>query len=326
MNDEAATTVSSVSSCDAKLDTTAGSALHVVPRALERRRLAPFSPLVHYIAAISLTILPLVIAGEITREYSGASMTAPSGSIKMPFFYDLPTLCMYLVSLPCLLILTVTDDQLLRHALDRVQIDGIVKISKANGTALAERWCRYFRRTNVAAQVIGLLAGTAVVYFDVRQAVAVDIGSWVAPSKHIGLNGYVFFYCNFLFAFVASIYVIRSILLGILLWDVVTHADLHILPLHPDKAGGLRPVGRLGLRNQYAITLVGLNIGLGVFVSVLFLKNWNLGPDMVIATIACLLVGPLMFAWPLLPFRDAMRKNKAQVMSGAASGMRADEL
>jgi hypothetical protein len=301
-----------------RLDTTRDSAFHILPELLRRCRFGVLIPAAHYFLAVSFTFLPLVVVGW----FGPLSMTAPSGTLRMPFFYDAPTLCMYLVSLPCLLILTVTDNDLLNSALIRVQAEGILTISETNAAVLAKRWCRYFRVTNITAQALGLTAGIVVVYFTFVQAVSQTMGSWPAPDRQWMPNGYILLYCNFLFTVVTTVYVCRVFVVGFLLRDVVAHAELHILPLHPDKAGGLRPIGRLGLRNQYAITLLGLNIGLGVFVSVVFLKDNVLVGNIAVATIAYLVVGPLVFIWPLLPFRDGMMKNKAQLMSGVALRMR----
>jgi hypothetical protein len=313
------TSIGALPSFLVKLDTSGGSALHILPKLLERVGLQALIPVVHYFVAVFLTFVPLVVFGE----FGVTKMVAPSGSVKMPFFYDLTTLYLFLITLPCLLILTATDDQLLRRALSRVQADGIVEIAEVDGIALAKHWRVIFRRTNFAAEAIGLVAGAIVVYVQYRQATTTDLGSWVAPHRHVEPIGYVFFYCVMLFVVVATAYIFRGFMTGVLLWNIVSHAKLHILPLHPDKAGGLRPIGRLGLRNEYAIAVTGMNIAVAVFGAVLILKSWAFGGGIITATIAYLFLGPLVFIWPLLPFRDAMSKNKDQVMSGAALGMRA---
>ncbi len=134
--------------------------------------------------------------------------------------------------------------------------------------------------------------------------------------------GYIFFYCVFLFYVITSVYVVRSIAVAVLLRDVVAHAELHTLPLHPDKAGELLPVGRLGLRNQYALTLLGLNVVLSI-IAFSFLKHSGL----MIAGAAAIIVGyfifgPLVFMAPLLPFHSAMLRNKAQLMTAVGLRMR----
>jgi hypothetical protein len=79
---------------------------------------------------------------------------------------------------------------------------------------------------------------------------------------------YVYLYCIILLYTLVIVYVTRCIVLSYFLRALVAAArPLCILPLHPDKCGGLRPVGRLGLRNQYTLTILGINI-------VLLLVTW----------------------------------------------------
>ncbi|WP_439402063.1 hypothetical protein ACNJYA_03660 [Bradyrhizobium sp. DASA03068] len=307
----------SVSLIAKTLDTTAGSGLHAIAEWLDRRGLGAFTPVALYAGAVTFTFLPLLIAACF-----GVPMAARSATLNLPFFYDVSTIFMYLVSFPCLLILTTTDHALLCRSLNRVQVDGILNTSEGSAVFLVARWNRIFRRINLGAQAVGMLAGVIAVYFVYRLIADGAYTSW--ESGHpLSAAGYIRMYCDFLFAIVAAVYVIRSSALPVLLWEVVSHSDLRMLPLHPDNAGGLRPIGRLGLRNQYAISLVGLNIGLGWLVSHFFTPNEARVGFLVVAVIAYSVVGPFVFIGPLLPFRDAMMKSKAQLMSGVALRMRA---
>ncbi len=94
--------------------------------------------------------------------------------------------------------------------------------------------------------------------------------------------------------------------------DVVNSSQISLLPFHPDKCGGLRPVGRLGLRNQYTLTILGLNI-------VLLIVGSPRLPDrlLVEATVAYLILGPIIFMGPLLPFRRGMMGTKEEWMKEA---------
>jgi hypothetical protein len=177
--------------------------------------------------------------------------------------------------------------------------------------------------TNLAAQALGLVVGTIVAYFNYGAFVPASVGHWIADNERLLPVGYVYLYCIILFYAVTSVYVVRNFAIAFLLRDVVAHSRLHMLPLHPDKAGGLKPVGRLGLRNQYALTLFGLNIVLAMIVGYLFLNYSSLVIGLIVAAIiAYLILGPLVFMAPLLPFRGAMLRNKAQLMSEVALRMR----
>jgi hypothetical protein len=240
----------------------------------------------------------------------------------LPFFYDASTIFMYLVLLPCLLILTVTDDLLLTRSLSRIQVDGILTISEAKKAILATRWGELFLRINWIAQALGIIAGSIAVSFVYKPSNDETVTGWDSGSP-LPTAGYIHAYCDFLFSFVAAVYVVRSVATLFLLFDVVAQATLHILPLHPDNAGGLQPIGRLGLRNQYAIALAGLNIGLGWLVSHFYTFNDAWIGFIIVGAVAYLVIGPLVFIGPLLPFRGAMMRSKAQLMTGVALRMRA---
>jgi hypothetical protein len=94
-----------------------------------------------------------------------------------------------------------------------------------------------------------------------------------------------------------------------------------MLPFHPDKSAGLRPMGHLGLRNQYALTVCGVNVLLLALIS----RHLNAPqlPDLIVAAAtACVILGPLVFIGPLLPFRAAMLRSKTELMSEVAQRLR----
>jgi hypothetical protein len=116
--------------------------------------------------------------------------------------------------------------------------------------------------------------------------------------------------------------VFRTLAISLFLRDAVAHASLRMMPFHPDRCGGLRPVGRLGLRNQWLLTILGLNIvTLGLMV--LYLEMHGSVEAMPIAAaIAYVIVGPAVFVAPLLPFRNGMLRTKAELMSEVSERLR----
>ena len=302
------------------LDTTAGSIIHSRFRKLDG--LAPgatFTVVRAYITAVALTYLPLSIAAIL----SPLSIVVPTAGHRLPFLYDWNVGFMCLVSFPCLAILTVTDQYVLARALRTVQSDGTITISQEDEKRLSVRWHRLFQITNVAGQSLGIVVGMIVAYFNFAVYAPARVGFWIAQDGRLMPVGFVFLYCIFLFYALIPVYVVRNVTISLLLRDIVSHANLHLLPLHPDKCGGLRPVGRLGLRNQYALTILGFNILLLVAISRLYLDV----PDsvnglIVAAVIAYVILGPVVFMAPLLPFRGGMLKTKSQLMSEVAQRLR----
>jgi hypothetical protein len=304
------------------LDTTAGSLVHRLTHRLDR--VWPggaFAPLVLYGVAVAITFVPLLLGAYLSPL---PLLKVAEGTTRLPFLHDWNVLFLFLVSFPCLLILTATDQPMLTRSLKSVQADGTIQIADADMNALAESWHPRFLAINVTAQVLGVVIGGVIAYLNYKTYVNAP-WYWIALNGKLLLAGYVFLYCIFVFYALATVYVFRNLAIALLLRDIVAHAQLHMLPLHPDKAGGLRPVGRLGLRNQYALTLFGLNVVILVFVASPYMEgNQTLAGLIIAAVVAYLVLGPLVFMGPLLPFRSGMLRNKAELMNQVALRLRVE--
>jgi multisubunit Na+/H+ antiporter MnhE subunit len=303
------------------LNTTVGSGVHswLGPWENPDVESIPFFRL--YVAAVVLTFVPLALGAAL----SPLSLVTADGALRLPFLYDWNVAFMFLVSFPCVLMLTVTDQRMLARAIKNMKTDGTITISETDESTLTARWNDFFRKTNPAGQIAGVLVGAVVAYFNYRAYVPAEVGFWIAKNDHLLPVGYVFLYCIFLFYALTTLYVFRSIAISLMLRDVVAHAQLHMLPLHPDRCGGLLPVGRLGLRNQYVLSLFGLNIVLLVTVSLHYLDvQESLNGLIAAAVIAYLVLGPIVFMAPLLPFRSGMLKNKNELMSEVAQRLRTE--
>jgi hypothetical protein len=167
--------------------------------------------------------------------------------------------------------------------------------------------------------------GSIVAYLTYLIFTEVKIGHWIALNSRLVPVGYVYLCCLVLFWTAASVYVVRTFTIALLLRDIVAHAQLHMLPLHPDGAGGLQPVGRIGLRNQYALTLLGLNLVLMMVTA----GNFILSDKAVFVLIGSLIVayvllGPIVFMAPLVSFRGGMLRSKGQLMSEVGLRLRVE--
>ena len=82
-------------------------------------------------------------------------------------------------------------------------------------------------------------------------------------------------------------------------------------------------MGRFGLRNQYFLTLVGVNIVIFVTESLYYLQVPNALYGLIVAVIIVyMILGPVVFMAPLLPFRSGMLRTKAQLMAEVAQRLR----
>ena len=304
------------------LDTTRGSVLHHLNRFVARRGVGgSFSLLMMYTIAVLVTLLPLLVMACL----GPLSLTTPSKEHPLPFLYDWNVLFMFLVSFPCLVLFIVKDQYLLSSSLRSVQLDGTVTIAEAPATTLTIRWQKLFHIANWSAQVLGSVVGLVVAYFNYVTYIQASVGFWISNGGRLLPVGYVYLYCIFLFYAFAPVYVIRNIAIAFFLRDIVANAQLRLLPLHPDKSGGLRPVAQIGLRNQYVLTLFGVNVVLLVAVSFRYLAvPTSLYGLIAAAIIAYLVLGPLVFVGPLLPFRAGMLRTKSELMSEVARRVRVE--
>jgi hypothetical protein len=306
-----------------ELDTTIASLLHGLAGNRRRNELGHGPPAGKaYLMAVAITYMPLFVCALM----SPLPVAARTSTLRLPFLYDWNVAFTFLVSFPSLLALTVTDQHALASSLRRVQVDGIVSIPEPTAIELSSRWCKRFRTINIGAQLIGVLIGLLLAVFNYVAFTPKAVGSWIASEGRLSLPaGPAFLCCIFLFYFLICVYVLRSVGMSMLLKDVVAHAEIRMLPFHPDRSGGLRPVGHLGLRNQYGLTVCGVNLVLLVFV---YANNLTVPPFlyrlMAAAAIAYIILGPIVFLGPLLPFRAGMLRTKSELMSQIAQRLRVE--
>jgi hypothetical protein len=297
------------------MDTTAASLVH---------RLLPFggrfaNAFTLCLAAICLIWLPLAVCSYLTLSTQEASELGH----RLSFFRDWNIQFAFLVSFPCLLYLTCSDHSHLVTALLIVQKDGTVQFQGDSGQVISRRWTQHFRRINLLAQWIAVVVGSVVAYFNYWVFSPKELGYWIAKNGVLLPEGYFYLLGLGLFYAVITLYVLRSIAITFLLADIVKSAQVHLLPMHPDKSAGLNPVGKLGLRNQYALMVLGINLGLAILIAGQFLQNSSgLMALIVVAAVTYCVLGPIVFVAPLLPFRNAMLATKSQLMAEVAQRLR----
>ena len=303
------------------VDTTRGSLLHRLAASSRHDRATPSLALIGgaYLMAVAAAYLPLLVAAWL----SPLPLLEVKGALKLPFLRDWNVGFMLLVSFPTLMALTLSDQQALGRSLRRVQDDGVVSIDARTRAALIRRWEDAFRRVNQVGQGLGALLGVALAVANYWTYVQEPVGFWIATGGTLLPVGYVYLACIWMFYTMIPVYVLRSLAISFLMRDVVAHAQLRILPLHPDHCGGLRPVGQLGLRNQYGLSVFGVNVVLLAAVSTIYLPvPASLYYMIAAASVAYVFVGPIVFMGPLLAFRGGMLRMKTELMSEVAQRLR----
>jgi hypothetical protein len=294
------------------VDTTRGSVLHRWAHAGGRRE----SLLRTYIASVMVTYVPLAIAAlldplPVTTE------------LRLPFLADWNVAFMLLVSFPSMMMLLVTDQTVLASALSRVQRDGVMILPSEKASRLVALWSRRWPVVNIVGYVIGVAVGLIVGYFNFVVYSSRDVGFWITSQSRLVPAGYVFLACVFVFYAVVPVIVFRTVAISLFLRDAVANSTFRMLPFHPDRCGGLRPVGYLGLRSQYILTILGLNLVTLTVISVMYLHMPVSLERLVIAgAVAYVIIGPIVFFAPLLPFRNGMIRTKAELMGEVSERLR----
>ncbi|MBV8520268.1 MAG: hypothetical protein JO197_22950 [Acidobacteria bacterium] len=301
------------------IDTTSGSPLH---RITHFQTGQTFVLVRAYLIAVAVTYVPLALAALL----GPAPIGAPSASVRLPFLYDWNIIFTFLVSFPAVIVYTISDHAALSAALSSIQQDGILIVPEAEARKLSRVWGPRFRRINQLSLVAGALVGLALIVGNIHAYSQPGVGFWVDFSdRRPGalLVGCAFLYCIVTVYFSMIVFVFRSIAIAFFLNDVVDDAQLRMVPFHPDHCGGLRPVGRFGLRNQYVLSILGFNVVLllGVTVSYLTIPS-SLFALITGAALAYLILGPLVFMGPLLSFRTGMVRTKGELMGEIAQRLR----
>lgn len=257
-----------------------------------------------------MTYLPLLIAASLGSE----PLWHPVPPLRLPFLRDANIAFTFLVAFPTLILLLLTDDRQLRRSLNEVQEDEIITLAAPHVEKLDSTWYGTFRRLNLACQTAGLLLALGLAWLTCRVYFAPAVGFWIAPEgRLVPPVGYVYVGCLVALYTVILMYVARCIAVSFLLSDVVSRATIRMLPFHPDGCGGLSSVGRIGLRNQFTLSVLGLNIAILALMS---LRVLSPGPSLwaliIAASAVYCILGPVVFIGPLLPFRKGMVRTKRE--------------
>lgn len=300
-------------------DTTRRSALHWL--AGYRRSVGASPKLVRiYLAAAALAYVPVLIAAALGRAHLWRT-----DATSVPFLRDWGFAFGLLVSFPTLLVMIVNDQRALDDALMLVERDGVLERAGMTPASFTADWERSFGITNLWSQIAGLGGGVALAMLTLWMYRTAPAPSWIVPDGHLTAVSALYTYGITLLYSMVIIFIWRSVFISSYLRALVTMTELRLLPFHPDRCGGLRPVGQIGLRNQYVLTTLGVNI-------VLLLLVWKLRqgqedtllPMLISACAVYLVCGPLVFMGPLLPFRDGMLREKRKWSSEVARLLRAE--
>lgn len=266
--------------------------------------------LLPYVAsALIFFVVPCAI-GLVTR--TGLTRDPQSGTT-FGFLNDLSVLFSTLITIPVIVSFLLAERKVIPGSLAAVVADGALVLSRKAAIDLRKTWETRYRKVNVAAQVCGAVLAIFLTLMNHSILSRVRPGMWYFSSGGLTpLGWYALLVQQPVLWWVISIYAIRATMTIVFLSTLARKCAVSVDPFHRDKAGGLRPIGSLGLRNHYVLVILALNL-FCLWVNVRFLH-----PDPVLGRLERIswgltvyaILGPLLFTATLLPFRKKMLQEK----------------
>ncbi len=201
--------------------------------------------------------MPLLLLSYFPGEWA-------EGDIKVPFLYDFEVHTRFLLSLPLLLVAELVIHMRFRPIIQQFVKSGIVspeilpQFQAIIGSALR------LRNSVLIEVMLIILVFTAGHYLWLHQA-TVQTNTWVSVfvdgQRHLSPAGFWYVYVSIpVFQFLLYRWLFRIFIWARFLWQVA-RLDLHLVPTHPDRAGGL------GFLAECVTAFVPILMALGVLLA-----------------------------------------------------------
>ena len=242
----------------------------------------------------------------------------PTSGLKVGFLGDWNIMFMYLVTLPVLVILMLSE----RSAVAS-RIAGVIQLrqnSRAKPMVVfVDFWNNVYKIVNIMGQFASVAVAVAVVLANYKTALMDNFNGWGVTQGAINPSGWIYLCWQLpLFYWIVGVYISQGLATVALLFSLTRNFEVAVSPFHHDNCCGLRAVARTGLRNQYLLAVVGMNLLALVAVNV---RRGFPGtvPLLIAGALAYLIFGPVVFIGPLLPFRKSMLSAKEEEQAKVAT-------
>jgi hypothetical protein len=239
------------------------------------------------------------------------------------FLHDWNVMCMYLVTLPVIVILSLSQRSMVPERIAGIMRGRAIPVRDKYGSMseFVGSWNKRFKIVNLLGQLAGIVVAVAVSYANYETATG-GYSGWQVTGGYVNVAGWVELCWQLpLFYWITVVYVSQGMALIVLLFRLTRNFEIEVFPFHYDNCSGLRIVGRLGLRNQYLLAVIGLNL-LALLAVNVKRGNPRTVPLLVAAAMAYVSLGPLVFLGPLLPFRKRMLSAKQSEQAKVATRFR----
>ncbi|KIX13979.1 hypothetical protein [Dethiosulfatarculus sandiegensis] len=254
-----------------------------------------------------LFVLPLLVAlGTLP------TLTEKSPTLLVPYLCDHNMNFGTLITLPLAMTLLLIHRDYLPYALKELITRNALETTD-DTRRFFEKWTTWFKKINLYGYIAAIILAGLVAYLHFKTVTSTQAkAGWQTDAMGVmNTSGWVFILWNIPAMMVISVmYCVRSAATIFMLYGLVRVTKVNIDPFNYDRSGGLREIASLGLWNQYLLAAVIINAIILFHVTKVFgqVDNINLLIGAMLA--AALVLGPLVFLGPLLPFRKAMKKTK----------------
>lgn len=230
----------------------------------------------------------------------------PDSGLNVGFLAHWSNMFGYLVMLPVLVILTLSERSMVPRRIAGV-VSGRAVYRGKNGSDFVNLWNKRYKIVNVFAQLGGLLVAFLAAFATYKFLYKREgLTTWGVEGGEVNIAGWVHLFWQIpLFYWLGTIYISQGIATTFLLFSITRNFEIKIWPFHYDNCCGLKAVGYIGLRNQYLLAVVGLDL-LALLAVNLKLGDPRTIPLLVMCLVGYITLGPVIFIGPLLPFRKSM--------------------
>lgn len=265
--------------------------MHLDGGALEHRRVLVIT-LIAWLPLLVLTVLE-------RRAWSG---------VQIPYLFDAGVHARLLVALPLLIVAERRVHEWLRGIPRQLLERQIVASAARPQLDAAVRSVERLRDSMFPEALLLVFVYTVGVAATCRGLGTLDMTAWFSSatpeSKDITLAGWWYVFVSLpIFQFLLYRWYWRLIIWARFLWQV-SHIDLELIAIHPDGAGGLDFLGRLGYAFSPLLLAHGVLVS-GVLADSILFRGMTL-PQYATEIAALVILGLSLVIVPLLPFVPRM--------------------
>ena len=230
----------------------------------------------------------------------------PDSGLNVGFLADWSNMFGYLVVLPVLVIFTLSERSMVPRRIAGI-VSGRATYRGKHSSDFVSLWNKRYKIVNVFGQLGGLLVAFSAAFANYKFLYTREgLTTWGVEGGEVNIAGWVHMFWQIpLLYWLGTIYISQGIATTFLLFSITRNFEIKIWPFHYDNCCGLKAVGYIGLRNQYLLAVVGLNL-LALLAVNLERGDPRTIPLLVMCFVGYITLGPAIFIGPLLPFRKSM--------------------